>query len=58
MLLIKTLDAYLGLKVDPRPLLKQAAEFEEKLKGLLAKGKKTRSRKNPSSRFIVESRKK
>ena len=27
-------------------------------KGLLAKGKKTRSRKNPSSRFIVESRKK
>jgi large subunit ribosomal protein L2 len=27
-------------------------------KGLLAKGKKTRSRKNPSSRFIVESRNK
>jgi len=34
---IKALDAYLGLKVDPKPLLKQAEEFEKKLKGLMEK---------------------
>jgi len=38
--IIKALDAYTGLNVDPKPLLKQAQEFEEKLKGLLSKGQK------------------
>jgi uncharacterized protein len=37
---IKALDAYTGLKVDPKPLLKQAAVFENKLKDILGKGKK------------------
>jgi len=36
--IIKVLDAYLGLKIDPAPLLKQAEKFETKLKGLLEKG--------------------
>ncbi len=38
--IIKALDAYTGLKVDPKPLLKQAELFEKKLKGLMQKGKK------------------
>ncbi len=32
--IIQALDVYLGLKVDPRPLLKQAQEFEKKLRGI------------------------
>ncbi len=36
---IKILDKYLGLKVDPQPLLQQAEKFEDKLKGLLSKSK-------------------
>lgn len=35
--IIKALDAYTGLNVDPKPLLKQAAVFEEKLKGIMGK---------------------
>lgn len=35
--IIKALDAYTGLKVDPKPLLKQAEIFEKKLKGILQK---------------------
>ncbi len=38
--IIKALDAYTGLDVDPKPLLKQAEQFEQKLKGILQKGKK------------------
>ena len=38
--IILALDAYTGLKVDPKPLLKQAQEFEEKLKGILQKTQK------------------
>lgn len=34
---IKMLDVYLGLKIDPNPLLKQAELFEAKLKGLIEK---------------------
>ena len=34
---IEVLDKYLGLEVDYRPLLKQAEEFEKKIKGLLQK---------------------
>ncbi len=37
--LIKALDAYLGLKIDYKPLLKQAERFEGKLKGLLEQSK-------------------
>ena len=35
--IIKVLDGYLGLKIDPKPLLKKAEQFENKLKGLLKK---------------------
>lgn len=37
--IIEVLDKYLGLKVDYKPLLKQAEKFEEKLKGLLQQSK-------------------
>lgn len=37
---IKILDQYLNLKVDYKPLIKKAEEFEDKLKGLM-KGAKT-----------------
>jgi len=35
--IIKVLDGYLGLQIDPKPLLKKAEQFEDKLKGLLKK---------------------
>ncbi len=35
--IIKALDAYTGLKVDPKPLLKQAELFEKKLKSIIQK---------------------
>ena len=38
--IIKALDAYTGLKVDPKPLMKQAAMFENKLKTIIEKGQK------------------
>jgi len=37
--IIKALDLYTGLNIDPKPLLKQAEMFEQKLKGILQKGK-------------------
>lgn len=37
--IIKALDVYTGLKINPKPLYKQAEVFEEKLKGILQKGK-------------------
>ena len=37
---VEVLDKYLGLKVDYKPLLKQAEKFETKLKELLGKGQK------------------
>lgn len=37
--IIKVLDLYTGLKIDPKPLLKQAEMFEKKLKSILQKGK-------------------
>lgn len=36
--IIEVLDSYLGLKIDPKPLLKQAEKFEEKLKSIMEKG--------------------
>lgn len=35
--IIKVLDIYTGLKVDPKPLLKQAETFERKLRGIINK---------------------
>ncbi len=37
--IIKALDSYLGLKVDYKPLIKTAAEFEEKIKNMLERVK-------------------
>jgi uncharacterized protein len=45
-LTIKALDAYLGLKVDYKPLLKKAEEFEEKLKKILEGTKKAKLSKD------------
>ncbi|MDO8510638.1 MAG: PAC2 family protein [Nanoarchaeota archaeon] len=38
--IIKALDAYTGLEIDPKPLLQQAKLFEQKLKGIVQKGTK------------------
>jgi uncharacterized protein len=38
--MITVLDKYLGLNVDPKPLLQTAKEFEEKLKGIIQQGQK------------------
>ena len=38
--IIKALDVYTGLKVDTKPLLKQAKVFEEKLKNIVEKSHK------------------
>lgn len=37
--LIELLDAYLGLEVDPKPLIESAEKFEKKIRQLIAKGK-------------------
>jgi len=37
--IIKVLDVYLGLKLDPQPLLDQAQKFEQKLRGLMEQTK-------------------
>jgi len=36
---IRVLDKYLGLNIDPKPLEKQAEQFEGKLKAIMSKGK-------------------
>jgi uncharacterized protein len=41
--IIEALDAYTGLKIDPKPLLQQAIEFEKKLKGILKKGQQAQA---------------
>ncbi len=38
--IIEALDKYLGLKVDPKPLMQQAAKFEDKLRGILSSSQK------------------
>ncbi|MBI4148426.1 proteasome assembly chaperone family protein [Candidatus Woesearchaeota archaeon] len=38
--IIEVLDKYLGLNVDAKPLLKQASEFEHKLKGIMEQSHK------------------
>ena len=37
--IVQVLDKYLGLKVDYKPLLKQAEHFETKLRDVIAKSK-------------------
>ena len=49
--IIKALDVYLNLAVDPKPLLKQAQQFEGKLKDLMLQARKTsdlQKKKQPS----------
>jgi uncharacterized protein len=43
--IIELVDDYLGLKVDPKPLLKQAEEFEKKLKQIVSHGEKAQQLK-------------
>lgn len=43
--IIELLDKYLGLKVDYKPLLKQAEEFEKKLRGMLEQYSKAKDAK-------------
>ena len=43
--LIEVLDKYLGLKVDYKPLLKKAEEFEAKIKSILSQGMKVSQEK-------------
>jgi len=40
--IIKALDAILGLKIDYKPLLKVAAQFEEKFKGIMGQTEKAK----------------
>lgn len=42
---IQVIDSYLNLKVDPKPLVKKADEFESKLKGLMSQAKKSTDQK-------------
>ncbi|MBS3153250.1 proteasome assembly chaperone family protein [Candidatus Woesearchaeota archaeon] len=43
--IIEVLDSYLGLKIDYKPLLKKAEEFEAKLKGLVEKSRNATDQK-------------
>ena len=43
---VRALDKFLGLKVDYKPLLAQAAKFEEKLKSLLEQSVKAKEEKD------------
>ena len=40
--IIKALDSILGLKIDYKPLLKIAAQFEEKFKGIMMQSEKAK----------------
>jgi len=51
--LVEILDKYIGLNVDYKPLLKQAEQFEEKLKGLMEKGMKAKEIKDKKSLSYV-----
>jgi len=46
--IIELLDRYLGLKVDYKPLLKQAEEFEKRLRTMLEQAQKTKNAKELS----------
>jgi len=40
--IIQVLDKYLGLNLDPKPLLEQAKKFEEKIQGIVEQGKEAK----------------
>ena len=42
---VKVLDSYLGLKIDYKPLIKAAEQFEDKLKHLMSSVEKTAKQK-------------
>ncbi|MEK6864416.1 MAG: PAC2 family protein [Nanoarchaeota archaeon] len=44
--IVKVLDSYLGLDLDPKPLMEAAVQFEAKLKSLMEQTKKTMDHKN------------
>ena len=46
--IIETLDKYLGLKVDSKPLIKKADEFEKKLKEMLGRAMQQQKEKKQS----------
>ncbi len=53
--IIRALNAYAGLKIDPKPLLKQAEVFEDKLKGIInksAKAEKIQSHKSNKMSYV------
>ena len=50
---VEGLDKYLGLKIDYKPLLKQAEKFEEKIRGLIQKGEAAKSeQKNKQLSYV------
>ncbi len=51
--IVETLDKYLSLDVDYRPLLKQAEQFEQKLRGMLDQAEKSRELKEKKSLSYV-----
>ena len=51
--IIKILDKYLGLDVDPKPLLKQAESFEKKLKALMEQSMDAKKLKEKKSLSYV-----
>lgn len=50
--IIEVLDSYLGLKVDYKPLIKAAEEFEVQIKELLANAKATAEHKNAKTEHM------
>ena len=50
--IIKALDLYLGLRIDPEPLIKQAKMFESKLKDLVAKKQDAQKIQNKKERKL------
>lgn len=52
--IIKILDSYLKLNVDYKPLIKTAEEFEDKLKELVSKVKKTSEKKQEKEISYLE----
>ena len=51
--IIEILDKYLGLGIDPKPLLKQAESFENKLKSLVEQSKNAKKIKEKKSLSYV-----
>jgi len=50
--MIKALDAYLGLKVDYKPLIKQAELFEAKIKNLVQKGQEATNAQSKKASYF------